>query len=172
MLRAATDEEREQIDDVRQAILDEAQRLADADVEINQRMARNGAALVKEGDTILHHCNTGSLATGGYGTALGVIRSAGSAGKLNAVFADETRPWLQGARLTAWELVRDDIPVTLLVDGAAAHLMKQGKVQWVIVGSMLHLFMRVSLCRLQVPIHIPSFCWMIMRWFGRGSSWA
>jgi len=84
---------------------------------------------------VLTHCNAGALATGGYGTALGVVRSAYAAGKVEAVYADETRPWLQGARLTAWELLQDGIPVTLLADGAAAHLMKQGKVQWVIVGS-------------------------------------
>lgn len=84
---------------------------------------------------MLTHCNTGSLATGGYGTALGVIRAAYAAGRVNQVFADETRPWLQGARLTAWELVEDRIPVTLLCEGAAAHLMKQGGVRWVIVGA-------------------------------------
>jgi methylthioribose-1-phosphate isomerase len=98
-------------------------------------MGELGAGFIDTGSGVLTHCNTGSLATGGYGTALGVIRSAWSAGKLSGVFADETRPWLQGSRLTAWELVKDSIPVTLLVDGAAAQLMKQGKVQWVIVGS-------------------------------------
>jgi len=84
---------------------------------------------------VLTHCNAGALATGGYGTALGVIRSAWAAGKLTQVFADETRPWLQGARLTAWELLQDDIPVTLVAEGAAAHLFKQGQVKWLIVGS-------------------------------------
>lgn len=105
------------------------------DVEANRRMGALGAGLMDAGSGVLTHCNTGSLATGGYGTALGVIRSAWAAGKLARVFADETRPWLQGARLTAWELVQDQIPVTLLVDAAAAHLMKTGQVQWVIVGS-------------------------------------
>ena len=105
------------------------------DIAANRHMGELGAALIEPGSSVLTHCNTGSLATGGYGTALGVIRSAWSAGKLDAVFANETRPWLQGARLTAWELVQDDIPVSLLVDGAAAHLMKSGKVQWLIVGS-------------------------------------
>jgi methylthioribose-1-phosphate isomerase len=107
----------------------------EADIAANRRMGELGAALISGGSGVLTHCNTGSLATGGYGTALGVIRSAWSDNKLVSVYADETRPWLQGARLTAWELVQDDIPVTLLVDGAAAQLMKQGKVQWLIVGS-------------------------------------
>ena len=105
------------------------------DIQANLAIVDMGAAFIEAGSGVLTHCNTGSLATGGYGTALGVIRSAWSAGKITSIFADETRPWLQGARLTAWELIKDDIPVTLLVDGAAAHLMKQGKVQWVIVGS-------------------------------------
>ncbi|HHJ17392.1 MAG TPA: S-methyl-5-thioribose-1-phosphate isomerase [Gammaproteobacteria bacterium] len=105
------------------------------DIQANRTMGELGAAFIEPGSGVLTHCNTGSLATGGYGTALGVIRSAWAADRLSSVFADETRPWLQGARLTAWELVRDNIPVTLLVDGAAAHLMRQGRVQWVIVGS-------------------------------------
>jgi methylthioribose-1-phosphate isomerase len=117
------------------ALLAEARAIHDEDIRANLLMGELGAAFIRPGSAVLTHCNTGSLATGGYGTALGVIRSAWSAGVLSGVFADETRPWLQGARLTAWELVRDNIPVTLLVDGAAAHLMQQGKVQWVIVGS-------------------------------------
>jgi len=117
------------------ALLAEAHAIHEEDIQANRTMGELGAAFIDGGSGVLTHCNTGSLATGGYGTALGVIRSAWAAGKLSAVFADETRPWLQGARLTAWELVKDRIPVTLLVDGAAAHLMKQGKVQWVIVGS-------------------------------------
>jgi len=117
------------------ALLELAESIHQQDIQANHAMGELGAAFINSGSAVLTHCNTGSLATGGYGTALGVIRSAWSAGKLTTVFADETRPWMQGARLTAWELVRDDIPVTLLVDGAAAHLMKQGKVQWVIVGS-------------------------------------
>ena len=117
------------------ALLELARSIHDQDIQANRTMGELGAGFIDAGSGVLTHCNTGSLATGGYGTALGVIRSAWSAGKLSAVFADETRPWLQGARLTAWELVKDGIPVTLLVDGAAAHLMKQGKVQWVIVGS-------------------------------------
>lgn len=117
------------------ALLELARSIHAADIAANQRMGELGAALIDAGSSVLTHCNTGSLATGGYGTALGVIRSAWSGNKLVSVYADETRPWLQGARLTAWELVQDEIPVTLLVDGAAAHLMRQGKVQWLIVGS-------------------------------------
>ncbi len=117
------------------ALLAEAQRIHDEDIAANRRMGALGAELIAPGSGILTHCNTGSLATGGYGTALGVIRSAYAAGKVSEVFAGETRPWLQGARLTAWELVQDQIPVTLLADSAAAYLMKLGKVQWVIVGA-------------------------------------
>jgi methylthioribose-1-phosphate isomerase len=116
-------------------LLAEAQAIHEEDVVANRRMGALGAALIEPGSGVLTHCNTGSLATGGFGTALGVIRQAWGEGRLIEVFADETRPWLQGARLTAWELVRDQIPVTLLCDGAAAHLMKQGRVQWLIVGS-------------------------------------
>ena len=116
-------------------LLRAAQRIHEDDLAANQRMGEAGAEFIRPGSGVLTHCNTGSLATGGYGTALGVIRSAFIAGKLAQVFADETRPWLQGARLTAWELMRDNIPVTLLADGAAASLMQQRKVQWVIVGA-------------------------------------
>jgi methylthioribose-1-phosphate isomerase len=117
------------------ALLALARDIHERDIAANRRMGELGAALIGGGSGVLTHCNTGSLATGGYGTALGVIRSAWAGGKLRAVFADETRPWLQGARLTAWELVRDGIPVSLVVEGAAAHLMKSGQVQWLIVGS-------------------------------------
>lgn len=121
--------------DPHQALLAEARRIHEEDIAANRRMGALGAALIQDRCTVLTHCNTGSLATGGYGTALGVIRAAYAAGHISQVFADETRPWLQGARLTAWELVEDRIPVTLLVEGAAAHLMKQGGVRWVIVGA-------------------------------------
>lgn len=134
-LRVAASEEIEHVDDIRQAILAEAQRLADEDVEINKRMARNGAALVKEGDTILHHCNTGSLATVDWGTALGVIRMANEQGKNIQVILDETRPRLQGARLSAWECVQYNIPFTLIADNAAGHYMRTGQVNIVFVGS-------------------------------------
>lgn len=122
--------------DVEAAMLAEAQAIHQEDIAANRKMGELGAALItEEGYGILTHCNTGSLATGGYGTALGVLRTAFAQNKISRVYADETRPWLQGARLTAWELVKDQIPVTLLADGAAAALMKQGRVKWVVVGS-------------------------------------
>lgn len=117
------------------ALLAEAKRIHEEDIAANRHMGLLGAELISGPCAVLTHCNTGSLATGGFGTALGVIRAAYGAGRVNHVFADETRPWLQGARLTAWELVEDNIPVTLIAEGAAATLMKQGKVKWVIVGS-------------------------------------
>ncbi len=117
------------------ALLAEARAIHAEDIAANRRMGELGAALFDKPCGVLTHCNTGSLATGGYGTALGVIRSAYRAGKVTEVFADETRPWLQGARLTAWELTTDGIPVRLLVDGAAAHLMASGQVGWLIVGA-------------------------------------
>ena len=116
-------------------LLDEARRIHAEDVEANHAMGELGAGLIDTGMSVLTYCNTGSLATGGYGTALGVIRSAWQAGKLREVYAGETRPWLQGARLTAWELTRDRIPVTLMTDNAAAALMQAGRVQWVITGA-------------------------------------
>ena len=117
------------------ALLAEARQIHEADIGANHAMGKQGASLINKGDSVLTHCNTGSLATGGYGTALGVIRSAWTAGKLAKVYAGETRPWLQGARLTAWELQRDEIPVTLITDSAAAFLMQTKKVQWVITGA-------------------------------------
>ncbi len=106
-----------------------------ADREDNRRMGDFGAALIDGPTSVITHCNTGGLATGGWGTALGVIRSAHAQGRITRVFADETRPWLQGARLTAWELVRDGIPVNLMADGAAAARMAAGGIGWVVVGS-------------------------------------
>jgi methylthioribose-1-phosphate isomerase len=117
------------------ALLAEAQALADEDVEINKRLGSHGAALVQDGDTILHHCNTGALATVDYGTALGVIRTAHEQGKRIHVLVDETRPRLQGARLTAWELKQLNIPFTLIADNAAGHFMRTGQVNLVLVGS-------------------------------------
>jgi len=105
------------------------------DIAANHEMGRLGAGLIGDRCAVLTHCNAGSLATGGYGTALGVIRSGFADGIISEVFADETRPWLQGARLTAWEMVQEKIPVTLLGEGAAASLMREGKIGWVIVGS-------------------------------------
>jgi methylthioribose-1-phosphate isomerase len=117
------------------ALLEEARRIHAEDIAANRCMGEYGAAQINEDDSLLTHCNTGSLATGGYGTALGVVRSAWTAGKVHTVFAGETRPWLQGARLTAWELVQDGIPVTLITDSAASYLMQTGQVQWVITGA-------------------------------------
>ncbi len=116
-------------------LLAEARRIHDEDIAANRRMGELGAVLIVPGSGVLTHCNTGSLATGGFGTALGVIRAAHGAGRIARIYADETRPWLQGARLTAWELMQDGIPVTLIADSAASLLMQQGKVQWVIVGA-------------------------------------
>lgn len=117
-------------------LLQQAEKIYQDDIAANYTMGRLGASLINnDGRAVLTHCNTGSLATGGFGTALGVIRQSFIDKKITSVYADETRPWLQGARLTAWELVQDKIPVTLLCEGAAASLMKQGKVSWVIVGS-------------------------------------
>ena len=113
----------------------EAQAIQDEDLAANRHMGVLGAALIEPGSGVLTHCNTGSLATAGYGTALGVIRAGMTAGRIARVFAGETRPWLQGARLTMWELQRDGIAATLIADSAAAHLMRSGQVQWVIVGA-------------------------------------
>ena len=121
--------------DPQQRLLAEAQSIHAEDVAANRRMGELGARLLDTPGAVLTHCNTGSLATGGYGTALGVIRAGVARGVIEQVYADETRPWLQGARLTAWELVQDQIPVTLLADAAAAHLLRQGRVRWVIVGA-------------------------------------
>jgi methylthioribose-1-phosphate isomerase len=117
------------------ALLAEAQALADEDVEINRRLGEHGAALIQDGDTILHHCNTGALATVDHGTALGVIRTAHEQGKRIRVLVDETRPRLQGARLTTWELQQLGIPFTLIADNAAGHFMRTGQVDTVLVGA-------------------------------------
>ncbi|MBI3151690.1 MAG: S-methyl-5-thioribose-1-phosphate isomerase [Chloroflexi bacterium] len=122
-------------DDMRAAVLNEAQKLADEDVEINKRMAEHGAALINDGDTIIHHCNTGALATVDWGTALGVIRTAHEQGKKIHVLVDETRPRLQGARLTAWELEQYGIPYEIISDNTAGYFLKAGKVQKCFVGS-------------------------------------
>jgi methylthioribose-1-phosphate isomerase len=124
-----------EIAQVKARLAEEAQRVLAEDIAVNEAMGRHGAALLGESATVLTHCNAGALATGGYGTALGVIRAAVEAGKKISVFADETRPFLQGARLTAWELAKDSIPVTLITDNMAGHFMKLGKIQAVIVGA-------------------------------------
>jgi methylthioribose-1-phosphate isomerase len=113
----------------------EAEKIAREDVEINKKMARHGNEVVPEGATILTHCNTGALATAGYGTALGVIREAHNSGKNIEVYADETRPRLQGARLTTFELIEENIPATLIVDSVAATLIRDGKVDIILVGA-------------------------------------
>lgn len=134
-LRVAADETLEGADAVRAALLQEAQRLADEDVALNRRMGFHGAELISDGDTILHHCNTGALAAVDWGTALGVIFAAHEQGKRLHVLVDETRPRLQGARLTAWELQQRGISFDLIADNAAGHFMRIGQVDIVLVGS-------------------------------------
>ena len=113
----------------------EAHAIATEDLAANRQMGSAGASLIAPGSGVLTHCNTGSLATAGFGTALGVIRAGMAEGRIARVFAGETRPWNQGARLTVWELQEDGIPATLIADAAASHLMKTGQVQWVVVGA-------------------------------------
>ena len=124
------------VEQVKQRLVDEARAIFQEDIESNRALGRFGAELIPDGATVLTHCNAGALATAGdYGTALGVIRGAIDTGKRVAVIADETRPFLQGSRLTAWELSKDNIPVTIITDNMAGHVMKQGKVDCVIVGA-------------------------------------
>ncbi len=119
----------------RKAVASEAQRVAEEDIEVNRAIGRNGAKLLKSGDTVMTHCNAGSLATVDYGTAEGVFRAAWESGKKIKVIAKETRPLLQGARLTAWELKRDGIPVKVIVDSAAGYLISRGDIDAVVVGA-------------------------------------
>src|SRR5437879_12260254 len=114
---------------LKQALIDEARRMPAEDIAANQAMGRHGATLMPASGGVLTHCNAGALATCGYGTALGVIRAAVESGKKISVYADETRPFLQGSRLTAWELMHDGIPTTLISDNMAGHMMKLGKIQ-------------------------------------------
>ena len=124
------------VEEVKQRLVNEALAIFQEDIDANRALGRYGAELISDGATVLTHCNAGALATAGdYGTALGVIRGAIDAGKRVAVIADETRPFLQGSRLTAWELSKDKIPVTIITDNMAGHVMKQGKVDCVIVGA-------------------------------------
>ncbi len=120
---------------VREILLQEALAIHDEDIANNRAMGQHGAPLLPNRGTVLTHCNAGALATAGYGTALGVIRAATEAGKVLNVIADETRPFLQGARLTAWELKKDKIPVTVITDNMAGHLFKSGKIDAVVVGA-------------------------------------
>jgi len=117
------------------ALVAEAKKIHEEDIQANLTMAQNGASLLHENSLIYTHCNTGALATGGHGTALGVIRTGFHEGRVKHVYAGETRPWLQGARLTAWELMQDNIPVSLVCDGAAAQLFRRENIDWIIVGA-------------------------------------
>jgi methylthioribose-1-phosphate isomerase len=135
VLRQAQAPEHQTVADLRLALLAEAQRIADEDVEINRRMGAHGLALIEDGFNILTHCNAGALATVDYGTALAPIRAAHEHGIKIHVWVDETRPRLQGARLTAWELMNEGIPMTLIVDNVAGHLMRTGQVDLILVGS-------------------------------------
>jgi methylthioribose-1-phosphate isomerase len=124
------------VSEIKEILKDESKAIHDEDIEAQRLIAQFGGALLNDNDTVLTHCNAGALAKGGvWGTALGVIRGAVDQGKHIAVIADETRPYLQGARLTAWELMQDDIPVTLITDNMSGHVMKKGRVQAVVVGS-------------------------------------
>lgn len=123
------------IAEIRARLVDEAQKVRAEDIAINKAIGEHGAGLVPDGKTVLTHCNAGALATAGFGTALGVIRAAVNAGKKIDVFADETRPFLQGARLTAWELQRDGIETTIITDNMAGHFLKSGRIGCVVVGA-------------------------------------
>src|SRR6186713_2020061 len=124
------------VEEVKKALVGEALAIFDEDITANRAIGKHGGPLIPDGATVLTHCNAGALATAGdYGTALGVIRGARDAGKKVAVIADETRPFLQGIRLTAWELAKDNIPVTVITDNMAGHIMKQGKIDCVVVGA-------------------------------------
>lgn len=135
MQRVAREQRALPVSQLQQRLLDEALEIAAEDERINRTMGQHGQVLFPQQGCILTHCNAGALATGGYGTALGVIRAAVEAGKQIEVYADETRPFWQGARLTAWELQQDDIPVTVICDNMAGYLMQQGKIDAVIVGA-------------------------------------
>ncbi|HEY1182842.1 MAG TPA: S-methyl-5-thioribose-1-phosphate isomerase [Bryobacteraceae bacterium] len=123
------------IGEIRRRLVEEALLVREEDIAICRAIGRNGASLVPDGKTVLTHCNAGALATAGYGTALGVVRAAVEAGKRIDVFADETRPFLQGARLTVWELQQDSIPTTLITDNMAGHFLKSGRIGCVVVGA-------------------------------------
>ena len=123
------------VGEIKLAVVEEAQRMLEEDIAANQAMGQHGAVLLPSSGGILTHCNAGALATCGYGTALGVIRAAVDSGKKLQVFADETRPFLQGSRLTAWELMKDGIPTTVISDNMAGAMMRQGKINAVVVGA-------------------------------------
>jgi methylthioribose-1-phosphate isomerase len=135
MKRVFASVKHQNIDAIRDTLEREAKQIYLEDIAINRAIGRNGAGLVPDGKTVLTHCNAGALATAGYGTALGVIRAAVESGKNIDVFADETRPFLQGARLTVWELQQDNIPATLITDNMAGHFLKSGQIGCVVVGA-------------------------------------
>ncbi len=135
MLRVWQSCEKNSHPDIAQRLLNEAHEIYAEDIRINQAIGEFGAALLPDGARVLTHCNAGALATAGHGTALGIFRSAIAAGKKISVIADETRPFLQGARLTAWEMVQENIPVTLITDNMAGHLMQRGEIDAVVVGT-------------------------------------
>ena len=135
MLRILDNNGKEDAAGIKKELVQEARKILEEDIETCRRLGRLGAELIKDGDVVLTHCNAGALATGGYGTALGVIRAAVEAGKDIKVIATETRPFLQGARLTAWELDKDGIPVTLITDNMVGHIMSKGMVDAVVVGA-------------------------------------
>jgi methylthioribose-1-phosphate isomerase len=135
VLAAALAEGDASIDSIRSRLVEAAQALLEEDIEACRAIGRAGVELIPKGARVLTHCNAGALATGGYGTALGIVRAAAAAGREVSVLADETRPFLQGARLTAWELFRDGIPVTVITDGMAGHLMRRKEVDLVLVGA-------------------------------------
>ena len=135
-MRAISDSiERRSVAEIADQLLAEAHEIAAEDIRINRAMGANGAALLSDGARVLTHCNAGALATAGHGTALGVFRSAVESGKRISVIADETRPFLQGSRLTAWEMVQEGIPVTLITDNMAGYMMSQGEIDAVVVGT-------------------------------------
>lgn len=123
------------ISEMRKSLEKEAVTILEDDIRINRAIGKNGSSYIADGDVVMTHCNAGALATGGYGTALGVIRAAVEEGKKISVFACETRPYLQGARITSWELMMDNIPVTLITDNMSGHFMKSGMIKKVIVGA-------------------------------------
>jgi methylthioribose-1-phosphate isomerase len=135
MRRSAEAHKHLSIPELKTLLKNKALQMREEDIEINKRMGAHGAQLIKKGDTVLTHCNAGALATAGYGTALGVIRAAHEAGKQIHVFVDETRPFLQGSRLTAWELNKESIPLTLITDNMAGYFMRKGKINLIIVGA-------------------------------------
>ena len=135
MKRVLEEDTKSSIDDLKVRLVNEAIAIQQEDIAMCRTIGQYGAQLIQDGQTILTHCNAGALATAGYGTALGVIRAAWESGKKLRVLADETRPVLQGARLTVWELMQDGIPVTLITDNMAGSIMRQGKIQVCLVGA-------------------------------------